>query len=903
MGGGGANGDTGLYWTYFFGCWPLNNYGGAGGAGSRGGRGGIGGPGGNSGTSGRGGDGGLAAPGMVKLHGSVVLAAGGTVTCNNHSPISTSDLTGRYTTVTNLASAHITLPTFSDDIVTGTTTNNAVLRAPAPYNATVITPLIPQLEGGTATGGFCLTNFWNQSSVVTPGIDRLEVVDLGSSTPFEGFRQIFLVNNGGGDATDVVLRVQGSPAYVIGVIPDGKIWTTCVTNAATFTVDVGMDITIAPETADLYVGEPLTLTATVVGGRGDKTYLWLRDTEVVHFSDTENFYAIPAVTALDAGTYEVYVNDQTHPEESDNVAVVTVDPPINITVHPVGETLIAGDTTVLTVFASGGKGALHYDWRKNTVSLGAPSAPFLSLGPVSGADAGDYDVVVTDALGLVPYGRVTSDTATIVVNSPLAVAGPNDATVYDDAALVTFQITASGGVPPYTYSWRKDDVLLEDLVPPIPQPGAPLLELTQPLQPGLYRCTVTDSDGPPTVRDSGQGRLTVHPHLALTAHPQSVGVNPGEDVTLEAAVTGGIPPLIYTWRKDMTPLPPGEQPGGPVLTLFSVDASDAGDYDLVVEDNGTDEVTSDPASVVVRDTPLVFTLQPEGVTRYADEGDYLLEAATSGGEGIVVLAWWYDDGLGGGPVPVGVGPEYTIASPSVADSGDYWCVATDDVGSIKSDVAQVRFGDRIAITQQPVSADRYVDEGDYTLEIAATGGLDALTFHWYLDSGTGALPVLVGSGLVYTVPAPPESSHGWYFCLVSDGVTEVQSDFAEVLFAQHMAFTSQPRGGEVRKGESFTFSVGVSGGLRELHYIWKRDTGAKAAETIGPDAPEYTIDETELSDTGYYWVEVFDLEESITSDAVYLLVSAGVPVGGLFGLAALAGAIACAAAAAFRRRK
>ncbi|HNR31395.1 MAG TPA: immunoglobulin domain-containing protein, partial [Candidatus Hydrogenedentes bacterium] len=517
-------------------------------------------------------------------------------------------------------------------------------------------------------------------------------------------------------------------------------------------------------------------------------------------------------------------------------------------------------------------------------------------------------------LGLAPYGLVTSDVAIITVNSPLAVAGPNDATVYDDVALVPFQITASGGVPPYTYSWRKDGVLLEDLVPAIPQPGAALLELTQPLQPGLYRCAVTDSDTPPTVRDSGQGKLTVYPHLAITAHPQSVGVNPGDDVTLDATVTGGIPPLIYTWRKDTAPLSPGEQPGGPELTLLSVDASDAGDYDLVVEDNGTDEVTSDLASVVVRGAPLAFVMQPAGVTRYVDEGDYTLEAAVAGGDGPVTLAWWFDDGLGGGPVSIGTGGSYIITSPTLADSGAYWCVATDDVGSIESDVAQVRFGDRITITQQPVGADRYVDEGNHVLEVAASGGLDALTFDWYLDLGTGALPVLVGSGPSYTVPAPPESSHGWYFCVVSDGVTEVQSDVAEVLFAQHMAFQSQPRGGDVRKGDSFTFSVVVTGGLRDLRYVWKRGLAQaslrdvpvpdpKLVETVGPDAPEYTIDVTELSDTGYYWVEVFDLEESIESDAAYLLVSAGIPVGGAFGLAALACALACAAAVATRRRK
>jgi len=675
-----------------------------------------------------------------------------------------------------------------------------------------------------------------------------------------------------------------------------------VQNTRAVTVDVGMDIILAPETADLYVGETLTLTATVVGGSGNKTYLWLRDAVVVGVG-ASNIFEIPSVTADDAGTYEVYVTDMTHSEAGDNASVVTVDPPIDITVHPAGATLLAGETYVLNVFALGGKGALHYDWRKNALSLGAPDNPFLSVGPVSGADAGDYDVVVTDALGVFPYGRATSAAATIAVNSPLAVAGPNDASVYNDAALVPFQVTASGGVPPYTYAWYKDGVLVNQLAPPIPQPTTDTLNLTPPLQPGLYLCAVTDTDTPPTTRNSSEGRLAVYPHLAIAMQPVGAGVNPGTDVTLTAAVTGGIPPLIHTWRKNGIALPPEAQPGAAVLVLTAVAETDEGVYDLAVEDNGTDAVTSDPASVMVRDAALVFTTQPAGAARYTDEGDYTLTAATAGGEGPVTLEWWFDDGLGGGAARAGNGGSLTIAGPSPADTGDYWCVATDSVGSIDSVTATVRFGLPIEITQQPTGQDRYVDEGDYTLLAAASGGLNTLSFEWFFDEGLGYLPVSIGSGPEYTITDPTVADSGSYFFTVTDGIRSEESDLAELVFADHMTFETQPRGGQVREGEPFTFSVVVSGGLRGLDYVWKRDTDAKIAETTGPNAPVYPIEETELGDTGTYWVEVSDAEETLVSAAVQLVVIAGIPAGGAIGLALLTGAIAAAAAAALRRRK
>lgn len=812
-GGGGSGGGTGGWWTFFYVCLPIANHGGTGGSGTRGGAGGNGGRGGDSGTSGAGGSGGLAAPGMVKLHSSVILTSGGSVTCDNHSAISTSDLTGRYTSITNMASPG--LPSFSDHIVTGTTTNNPILRAPAPYSASIDVPLIPQLEGGTATGGFCEPTFWNQGSVSPPGVDRLELVNLGNNTPFTGFKQIFLVNNGGGDATDVVLRISNSPVqitYNIGTIPSGKIWTTCVPNARTATVDVGMDILVTPAVADLYENESLTLTATVDGGSGSKIYTWLLNESLAVQVGSSNVYEVVAVSELDEGTYDVFVNDQTHPEAGDNNSVVIVDPPVSISVPPVGAALIAGESHVFTVLAQGGKGALHYDWRKNGGSLGAADSPFLDIGPVAGADSGDYDVVVTDSLGAPPYGEVITAPVTISVSTPLAVTGPNDAVVYVDTPATQFQIITEGGIVTYSYIWSKDGVLLQDLVPPIAQPGSEVFTLSPPYQPGDYVCAVTDSDVPPTTLNSGEGRLTVYEHLEITKEPIGVGVNPGQTVTLAVVAEGGIQPLLFTWRMDGVPLAPERQPGGPVLVLSNVSETDEGDYDVVVEDSGTDSETSDLATVIVRDSALVFTTNPQGVSRYIDEGDYSMTAATSGGEGAVTLEWWFDNGLGGGPIALGAGGGYTIANPAVSNSGDYWCTATDSVGAVDSDIAEMLFGER-------------------------------------------------------------------------------------------MHFDSQPRGGSVRKDQDFPFSVVVSGGLRGLTYEWKRDTGAKIVESVGIDSPEYTLENAQLDDSGEYWVEVTDTRETEVSDTATLEVVLGVPLGGLLGLSALAAALALVGATRLRKHR
>ena len=140
-------------------------YGGNGGTGTAGGRGGVGGTGGSSGASGAGGNGGLGTPGMVKLHGSVVLAGDGTVVCENHTVSTDNTLRGRATIISNLANPE--LPDTTDDCLFGATTNNNWLRSSAPYASGLQIPILPHLQGGLATGGYAMP-----SSGTSPCIPR-----------------------------------------------------------------------------------------------------------------------------------------------------------------------------------------------------------------------------------------------------------------------------------------------------------------------------------------------------------------------------------------------------------------------------------------------------------------------------------------------------------------------------------------------------------------------------------------------------------------------------------------------------------------------------------------------------------------------------------------------------------
>ena len=296
-------------------------------------------------------------------------------------------------------------------------------------------------------------------------------------------------------------------------------------------------------------------------------------------------------------------------------AVVSIADAVLVTVPPVSAIVPVNSSHVFTVTATGGHGALQYDWRRNGVSLGAPSQPYLAINPVTAANEGTYDVVVTDQIGLPPSGVVISPdpAATLTVSYPLIVTGPAGVIAYADDAQVVFEVTATGGVAPYAYTWQHNGT---DLAPAL-QPGGPQLTLAVPLagQAGTYRCMVTDTAVPSNTTPSETATLAVYPRLQVTQQPQGGSFYRDATVVLQATVTGGVPTLTYVWRKDGEPLPFEQQPNGTTLTLTNVQLSDTGVYDLVVYDGYTDDETSSAATVTVMPPPpLTIVTPPQGGT-------------------------------------------------------------------------------------------------------------------------------------------------------------------------------------------------------------------------------------------------------------------------------------------------
>ncbi|WP_414662095.1 immunoglobulin domain-containing protein [Horticoccus sp. 23ND18S-11] len=170
---------------------------------------------------------------------------------------------------------------------------------------------------------------------------------------------------------------------------------------------------VAPQT--VAAGSNVTL-AVVASGSPTLSYQWRREGVTVPGATLSSLTLVDA-QAANAGLYDVVIANSVNTILS-NAALLTVTPAApTIITQPLSQSATGGTIVTLSVVARG-TAPLSYQWRKGTVGLlnggsvaGATTAT-LTLTGVAAADAGSYDVVVTNAVS-----SVTSAAAQLTVNA------------------------------------------------------------------------------------------------------------------------------------------------------------------------------------------------------------------------------------------------------------------------------------------------------------------------------------------------------------------------------------------------------------------------------------------------------------------------------------------------------
>ena len=305
---------------------------------------------------------------------------------------------------------------------------------------------------------------------------------------------------------------------------------------------------VAP--VNCYNGNDASMTATVSGGSGLYLYhftpTYIEITEATSVTVGQLLHS-PAysVTITDLGTGCVVASASQSPAqpeplavERDNISVVNC---------------FGGSDGGVYITTTGGVGPYTYEWFNEQSELISMTEDLLFV------PSGVYTVTATDANGC------QASLASTVINSGNTVILLVDSlTIIQHVrcrgdATGAIDLTVSGGIPPFSYSWNNGAVT-EDLIN-IPA--------------GTYEVTVTDAD---TCRSIIPGIIVAQPAQTLmpNAQLQPPACHDTEDGAIVTAASGGVPPYQYTWQEGGIVIPGAT---GPVLNDIG-----AGEYRLILQD-------------------------------------------------------------------------------------------------------------------------------------------------------------------------------------------------------------------------------------------------------------------------------------------------------------------------------
>jgi hypothetical protein len=177
-------------------------------------------------------------------------------------------------------------------------------------------------------------------------------------------------------------------------------------------------ITGQPLPISVQVGATATFEVAAVSQGGSLSYQWRRNgTSISGANGT--IYTTPATVIGDNGTaYSVVVSSSNGTSVTSNGAVLTVGTPTPLAIsnQPQAVSVSVGQSASFSVTATGGTGALTYQWRRNGSNIAGANAVSYTTPATMLADTGTvYSVVVGSA-----SESVTSSNATLTVTQPTA---------------------------------------------------------------------------------------------------------------------------------------------------------------------------------------------------------------------------------------------------------------------------------------------------------------------------------------------------------------------------------------------------------------------------------------------------------------------------------------------------
>ncbi len=596
-------------------------------------------------------------------------------------------------------------------------------------------------------------------------------------------------------------------------------------NAATLTVNTAPVITGQPAGATQCTGTSVTFTVTATGT--GLTYQW-RKNGVNIAGATNAAYTLNNIIITNAGNYDVVVTG-TCGTVTSNIATLTVNTAPAITTQPVSLTQCTGTNATFTVTATGT--ALTYQWQKGGVNIAGATNASYTINNIAPADAASYTVIITGTCG-----NITSNAATLTVNTAPVITGQPAGATQCTGTSVTFTVTATG--TGLTYQWRKNSVNIAGAT----NASLTLTNITAG-DAANYDVVITGTCGSAT---SNTATLVVNTAPAITTQPVSLVQCTGTNATFTVVATGT--GLTYQWQKNTVNIAGATNAS---YTINNIAPADAASYRVVI--TGTcGNLTSGAATLTVNTAP-VITGQPASLILCTGANATFTVTATGTG----LTYQWRKNGVN---IAGATNAGYTLSSITATDAANYDVVVTGTCGNITSNVASLTVNTAPAITAQPVSLTQ-CEGTNATFTVTATG--TGLTYQWRKNAVN--IPGATNAG--YTINNITATDAASYTVVITGTCGNLTSAAATLTVNTSPAITGQPANLIQCTGTNATFTVTATGS--GLVYQWRKN----GVNIAGATNAGYTISNITATDAGSYDVLIIGTCAAAVSNAATLIVN------------------------------